>query len=103
MDSGLGSLMQQAQQLQAQLQKARDSLASLEVTGQSGAGMVQVVMTGQHEIRRVIIEPALLQEKKSVLEDLVAAAVNDAANKVREQAGKRLADLTGGMFTGFPL
>lgn len=102
MDGGFDSLMQQAQQLQAQLKKAQDKLAAIEVTGQSGAGMVQVVMTGRHEVRQVLIEPALLQEKKTVLEDLVAAAINDATNKVREQAGKRLAGLTGGVLTGLP-
>src|ERR671915_1277636 len=78
MKGAIGNLMKQAQQLQADLKKAQEELATLEVTGEAGAGMVKVQMTGRHDIKRVTIDPSLLQEDKEMLEDLLAAAVNDA-------------------------
>ncbi|HSB97876.1 MAG TPA: YbaB/EbfC family nucleoid-associated protein, partial [Spongiibacteraceae bacterium] len=78
MKAGLGDLMKQAQQLQEQMQKAQEQLAAAEVTGEAGAGLVKVIMTGRHDVKRVVIDPSLLQEDKEILEDLLAAAVNDA-------------------------
>ena len=74
--------MKQAQEMQANMQKAQEELARLEVTGESGGGMVKVTMTGKHEVRRVSIDDSLLADDKDMLEDLVAAAINDAAHKV---------------------
>ncbi len=96
MKGGIGGLMKQAQEMQERLQKAQEEIATLEVTGESGGGMVAVVMTGKHEVRRVRIDPMLLAEDREMLEDLVAAAINDAVRKVEEQTRERLAGLTAG-------
>lgn len=93
----LNDLMKQAQQLQEQMQKAQEKLASVEVTGESGAGMVKVVMTGRHDVRRVSIDPSLLSEDKEVLEDLIAAAVNDAVRRVETNNRDMLGGLTQGL------
>jgi nucleoid-associated protein EbfC len=97
MKGGLGNLMKQAQQMQAAMQKAQEELASLEVTGQSGGGLVSVQMTGKHEVRRVTIDQNLLQEDKDMLEDLLAAAINDAVHKVEKTMQERFAGLTSGL------
>jgi hypothetical protein len=97
MKGGIGNLMKQAQQLQANLQKAQEELAAVEVTGESGAGLVRVVMTGRHDVRRVSIDPSLLGEDREMLEDLVAAAVNDAVRKVERTVQERMAGLGGGL------
>lgn len=97
MRGGIGNLMKQAQQMQANLQKAQEEIANMEVTGQSGGGLVSVLMTGRHEVRRVTIDPSLLQEDKDMLEDLLAAAVNDAVHKVEKTTQERLASVTAGM------
>lgn len=97
MKGGLGNLMKQAQEMQANLQKAQEEIANMEVTGESGGGMVSVRMTGRHDVRRVVIEPSLLEEDKEVLEDLVAAAVNDAVHKVESESQRRLSGLTAGL------
>ena len=81
MKGGLGNLMKQAQEMQANMQKAQEELAKMEVTGESGGGMVSVVMTGKHEVRRVNIDDSLLGDDKDMLEDLVAAAINDAVDR----------------------
>ena len=94
---GLGQLMKQAQQMQDNMQKAQDELASLEVTGESGGGMVKVVMTCKHDVRRVQIEDTLLEDDKEMLEDLIAAAFNDALRKAERTAQEKLAGLTGGL------
>ncbi|MDH5547386.1 MAG: YbaB/EbfC family nucleoid-associated protein [Gammaproteobacteria bacterium] len=97
MKGGLGNLMKQAQQMQANLQKAQEEIANLEVTGKAGGGMVEVVVTGRHDVRRVTIDPSLMEEDKEMLEDLIAAAMNDA-NRVLEQTTRdKMAGLTGGM------
>jgi len=93
----LGNLMKQAQQMQEHLQKAQEELAKAEVTGEAGGGMVQVVMNGRHDVRGVTIDPALLQDDKEMLEDLIAAAVNDAVRKVEQMSQERLSGLTSGM------
>ncbi len=97
MKGGLGNLMKQAQQMQQNLQKAQEELASMEVTGEAGGGMVKIVMTGRHEARRIQIDDSLVGDDKDMLEDLVAAAINDAVQKVERQSKERLSGLAGGM------
>ncbi len=97
MKGGLGNLMKQAQEMQANMQKAQEELANMEVTGESGGGMVSVVMTGRHEVRRIKIDESLLGDDKDMLEDLVAAAVNDAVHKVESVTQERFSGLAGGI------
>jgi DNA-binding YbaB/EbfC family protein len=97
MKGGLGNLMKQAQEMQANMQKAQEELARMEITGQSGGGLVTVIMTGKHEVRRVSIDDSLLGDDKDMLEDLVAAAINDAVHKVEATTQERLAGLAGGL------
>jgi DNA-binding YbaB/EbfC family protein len=97
MKGGLGNLMKQAQEMQASMQKAREELARLEVIGESGGGLVRVVMTGRHEVRRVAIDDSLLSDDKDMLEDLVAAAINDATHKVEAATQERMSSLTAGI------
>lgn len=94
---GLGQLMRQAQEMQATMQKAQEELASTEVDGQAGGGMVTVTMTCKHEVRRVSIEPNLVGDDKDMLEDLIAAAVNDANRKVEQTVQEKLSSVTGGL------
>ena len=96
MKGNLAGLMQQAQKMQQEMQRAQEELANLEVTGQSGGGMVQVTMTGKHAVRRVHIDPSL-GEDLEMLEDLVAAAVNDAVNRVAEAMQERMSGMTQGL------
>lgn len=96
MKPNMGDLMKQAQQLQEQMQKAQEKLASVEVTGESGAGLVKVVMTGRHDVKRVMIDPSLLKEDKEMLEDLLAAAVNDAVRRVEDSNRNMMSGLTAG-------
>jgi len=95
------ALMQQAQKMQEQMQKqmkkAQDELAVTEVTGESGAGLVKVTMTGKHDVKRVAISPDLMQEEKDILEDLIAAAVNDAVRKVDAITQEKMAGASAGM------
>jgi DNA-binding YbaB/EbfC family protein len=97
MKDALGNLMKQAQQMQANFQKAQEELANLEVTGESGAGMVKIVMTGRHDVKRVSIDASLMAETKEMLEDLVAAAVNDANRRVEERSREKLSGMAAGM------
>ena len=97
MKGGIGNLMRQAQQMQENMQKAQAELSNLEVTGESGAGMVKVVLNGRHEAKKVTIEPKLVAEDLEMLEDLVAAAINDASRKIEERSKERYADLMSGM------
>jgi DNA-binding YbaB/EbfC family protein len=94
---GLPQLMRQAQEMQAKVQKAQDELASLEVEGVAGGGMVKVVVTCKHQARRVTIEPALLSDDKEMLEDLIAAAYNDAAGKIERTVQEKMSAITGGL------
>jgi len=94
---GLGNLMRQAQQMQETMQKAQAELADVQVTGEAGAGMVRIVLNGRHEARSVQIEPKLLGEDKEMLEDLVAAAVNDAVHKLAALTRDKYAGLMSGM------
>jgi DNA-binding YbaB/EbfC family protein len=97
MRGAIGQLMQQAQRMQEDLQRAQDELAKLEVTGQAGGGMVSVTMSGRHEVRRVAIDRKILADDPDMAEDLVAAAFNDAVNKVAAASQERLGGIAGGM------
>jgi len=97
MKGGLGNLMKQAQQMQEKLQKAQEEIAAMEVEGESGAGLVKVVITGRHEARRVSIDPSLLADDQDMLEDLVAAAFNDAVRKLERTTQERMSGLTAGL------
>jgi len=94
---GIGNLMKQAQQMQENLKKAQDKIAEMEVEGQSGAGMVIVQMNGKHDVRRITIDPSLMSDDKEMLEDLVAAAVNDAVRKVEAMTQEMMSGVTAGM------
>ncbi|WP_283744552.1 YbaB/EbfC family nucleoid-associated protein [Sideroxydans sp. CL21] len=96
MKGGLAGLMKQAQQMQANMKKAQDELATVEVEGQSGSGMVKVTMTCSHEVRRVNLDQSVLDDKE-MLEDLIVAALNDANKKVAETSQKRMSGFTAGM------
>ena len=93
----INELMKQAQDMQAKMQQLQAEAAKTEVTGEAGAGLVQVVMNGRHDVRKVNLDPSLLSEEKGFLEDLLAAAVNDAVRKVEEDQRKQMEKLTGGM------
>jgi len=97
MKGGLAGLMKQAQQMQENMKKAQDQLASIEVEGQSGAGLVKVTMTCKHDVRRVSIDPSLLADDKDMLEDLVAAAVNDAVRRVEATVAEKMSGFTAGL------
>jgi len=94
--TGLGRLMQQAQEMQANLRKAQEELAAIEVAGEAGGGMVKLRMTCKHEVRHVEIEDALVRDDKNMLEDLIAAAYNDAAQKVERAVEEKMGGVTGG-------
>ena len=97
MKGGIGNMMKQAQALQANMQKAQAEIAAMEVTGESGGGMVKVVMNGRHEVRRVQIDPAVAGDDREMLEDLIAAACNDATRRVAEAVQQHMAGAMGGM------
>ena len=94
---GLGDLMKQAQQMQEKMQTMQEEIGRAEVQGESGAGLVKVTMTGRHDVKRVWIDNALLTEDKEVLEDLLAAAVNDAVRRVEQNQQSKMSELTAGM------
>ena len=93
----MGDLMKQAQKIQEQMQKAQEELANAEVQGESGAGLVKIVMNGRHDVKKVEIDPSLLQEDKDILEDLIAAAVNDAVRKIEKNNQDKMSNLTSGL------
>ncbi len=97
MRAQLGNLMQQAQRMQENMQKAQDELAQIEVTGSAGGGMVSITLSGKMEARRVRIDQAAVGDDLEMLEDLIAAAFNDAVNRVNEESSKRMAGVTAGM------
>ena len=97
MKNQLAGLMKQAQAMQENMKKAQEALALVEVEGQSGAGMVKVVMTCKNEVRRVTIDPSLLADDKDMLEDLVAAAFNDAVRRAEATSSEKMGKLTAGM------
>ncbi|MBK6598905.1 MAG: YbaB/EbfC family nucleoid-associated protein [Proteobacteria bacterium] len=92
-----GNMMKQAAALQANMQKAQAEIAGMEVIGESGAGMVKVTMTGKHEVRRVQIEPQIIGEDREMLEDLIAAAINDAVHKVESETQAKMSGVMSGM------
>jgi len=94
---GLGKMMKQAQEMQANMQKAQEELANMEVTGQAGGGMVSVVMTGRHDVKHVSIDDSLMGDDKEMLEDLLAAAVNDAVRQVETTSSEKMAGMTAGL------
>ncbi len=97
MKGGLGQLMKQAQQMQENMRKVQESLATIEVEGQAGAGLVKVVMTCRHDVKRVNIDPSLLADDKDMLEDLVAAAFNDAVRKAEATSQEKMSGFTAGL------
>ncbi len=97
MRPNINNLMKQAQAMQANMQKAQAEIATIEVIGESGGGMVKITMTGKHEVKRVQIEPSVIGEDKEMLEDLIAAATNDAVHKVEARVQEKMASLTAGM------
>ena len=97
MKGGLGNIMKQAQAMQENLRKAQEELAQIEVTGSAAGGLVSIVMTCRHDVKRVSIDPSLLKDDKEVLEDLVAAAMNDAVRKAEAATQQRMAGLTSGL------
>ena len=99
----LSGLMKQAQAMQENLKKAPDELAFVEVTGESGAGLIKVLMTCKHEVKRITIDPSLLADDKDMLEDLVAAAFNDAVRKAAETSEAKMSKLTAGLPPGLKL
>ncbi len=96
MKGGIGNLMKQAQQMQANMQKAQEEMANIEVTGKSGGGLVSVVMTCRHDVKRVEIDDSVMDDKE-MLEDLLAAAVNDAVRQVEQTTQEKFSGMTAGM------
>ena len=97
MKGGLAGLMKQAQQMQENIQRMQEQLATVEVEGQSGAGMVKVVMTCRHDVKRVTLDASLLTDDKDMLEDLIAAAVNDAVRRVEATIQEKMGGMTAGL------
>jgi len=97
MTDNMGELMKKAQKMQENMQKAQEEIAKTEVTGESGAGLVKVVMNGRHDVLKVEIDPSLLSEEKDILEDLLAAAVNDAVRRVEANQKDKMSGMMSGM------
>jgi nucleoid-associated protein EbfC len=97
MKGNIGQLMKQAQLMQENMRRMQEQLGSIEVEGQSGAGMVKVVITCKHEVKRVAIDPSLLGDDREMLEDLIVAAFNDAARRVEATVAEKMGALTAGM------
>jgi len=97
MKGGIGNILKQAQAMQENMRKAQEELATIEVTGSSGGGLVSLVMTCRHDVKRVTIDPSLLKDEKEVLEDLVAAAMNDAVRKAEQTTQQKMSGLTAGL------
>jgi DNA-binding YbaB/EbfC family protein len=93
----INQLMKQAQQMQERMQKVQQEILAHEVTGEAGAGMVKVQMTGRHDVKRVTLDPSLMQEDREVLEDLLAAAVNDAVRRIEQYREEKMAGATAGL------
>ncbi|MBO9470163.1 YbaB/EbfC family nucleoid-associated protein [Endozoicomonas sp. G2_2] len=97
MKGQLGKIMQQAQAMQGKMQEAQEEMAKMEITGESGAGLVKVVMNGKHEVKNVVIDPSVFEEDREFAEDLIAAAINDAVQRVSSTTKEKMSELTGGM------
>lgn len=94
---GMGNIMKQAQKMQEEMQKAQEEVARAEVTGEAGAGLVSILMNGRHDVKRVSIDDSLMEEDKEILEDLIAAAINDAVRKVESNTQDKMGKITQGM------
>ncbi len=97
MKGGMGNLMKQAQEMQENMQRMQEEVAQMEVEGQSGGGLVKIAMTGKHEARRVEIDPSALEDDKEMLEDLIAAAINDASRRIEQEQQEKMSGMTSGM------
>ena len=97
MKGSLGKIMQQAQAMQGKMQEAQEELAKMEINGESGAGLVKVVMTGKHEVKKVTVDPSVYEEEGEFLEDLIAAAINDAVHRVDAASKEKMSEMTGGL------
>lgn len=97
MKGGMAGLMKQAQKMQEDMQKVQQDIADMEVTGESGAGLVKVVMNGRHDVKKVSLDDSLMSEDKELLEDLLAAAVNDAVRRIESTSQDRMSAVTSGM------
>lgn len=97
MKGGIGNLMKQAQKMQADMARVQEELANMEVTGQAGGGMVTVVMTGRHDLKRVSIDDSAMRDDKEMLEDLIAAAVNDAVRQLEKTSQEKMGGVTAGL------
>lgn len=93
--AGLNELMKKAQEMQKKMQDIQKQVSEMEVTGQSGGGLVKIIMNGQHMAKRVMLDPSLMKEEKSIVEDLIAAAINDAAGKIEKGTRDKMSALTG--------
>lgn len=94
---GMGNLMQQAQEMQEKMQQVQEEIARTEVSGEAGAGMIKVTMNGRHDVSKVEIDPSIMEEDKEMLEDLLAAAVNDAVRKVETSSRTKMEEATAGL------
>jgi len=97
MKGAIGNLMKQAQKMQEELRQAQERLAQEEITGESGGGLVKITMNGRHEVRRVSIDPSLMGDDREMLEDLIAAATNDAVHRIADKTQQSLSGVTAGM------
>ncbi|WP_396587075.1 YbaB/EbfC family nucleoid-associated protein [Bermanella sp. R86510] len=97
MKGGMGNIMKQAQKMQEKMQKAQEELANAETTGEAGGGLVKVVMTGRHDVKSVNLDDSLMEEDKEIIEDLLAAAVNDAVRKIEETSQQKMGSMTEGL------
>ncbi|MFT7109874.1 MAG: DNA-binding YbaB/EbfC family protein [Psychrobacter glaciei] len=97
MKGGMGNIMKQAQKMQEKMAKVQEELANAETTGESGAGLVKIVMTGRHDVKSVSLDDSLMEEDKEIIEDLLAAAVNDAVRKIEEASSSKMGAMTEGM------
>ncbi|MEC8082197.1 MAG: YbaB/EbfC family nucleoid-associated protein [Pseudomonadota bacterium] len=94
---GMGNMMRQAQKMQENMQKAQEEIGNMEVEGQAGAGLVKVTMTGRHDVKRVSIDDSLFEDDKEMLEDLIAAAINDAVRNIESASKDKMSEATAGM------
>lgn len=97
MKGAMGNMMKQAQKMQEDMQKAQEEIANMEVEGQAGGGMVKVVMNGRHELRSVELDDSLMSDDKEMIEDLLAAAVNDAVRRIEQQSSEKMSGVTAGL------
>ena len=97
MMNNMGDMMKKAQKMQEEMQKAQEEIAKAEMTGEAGAGLVKVTMSGRHDVRKVDIDSSLMSEEKDILEDLLAAAVNDAVRRVEENQKEKMSGMMSGM------